>query len=829
MQFEPESFLDDDFPMITGIEEEKIQEETLPDEIGILTLKNTVLYPGVVIPITVGRDKSIQLVRETYRSTDRRIGVVAQKNIDIEDPSTEDLYRTGTIARILKMIKMPDGSVTIVIQGRTKFQISAFTAQEPYFKARIRKAVDASPPDHHAQAMMHSLKEEAGRIIDLSPNLPSEAHIALDNIESLHFLVHFIASNLSLDVPAKQEILAIDDLVQKSELVLQYLGNELKVLELSEEIQTKVKHDLDQQQREYILRQQIRTIQDELGEGGPESELEELRSRAAEKVWPEEVQRAFDKEITRLARLTPAMPDYAIVINYIEWLLDLPWEVYSDDAIDFKQVRKILDDDHYGLEKVKERILEHLAVLRLKADKKAPIICFYGPPGVGKTSLGKSIARAINKEFIRISLGGARDEAEIRGHRRTYIGALPGRIIQGMKKASTSNPVFMLDEIDKVGNDFRGDPSSALLEVLDPEQNNSFRDNFLEVEYDLSQVMFICTANNLSTIHPALRDRMEIIEINGYSQEEKTEIAKRHLIPKARKDHGLKASQLSISPKALQKVIENYTRESGVRMLSQKMAAICRGAAKQIVLEEKKKVNVSEKNLSDILGIPRFENEAYQKIDVPGVAIGLAWTSVGGEILFIESTLTPGNGKLSMTGQLGEVMKESAMLAFTYLRAHASEFGIPFEVFKRWDVHLHIPAGAIPKDGPSAGITLLTSLASLFSQRMVRSSLAMTGEITLRGKVLPVGGIKEKVLAARRAGITQLILCKDNQKDVSEINQDYIKDLDIRYVTHMSEVIKLSVEDGPAPKAISLTPDKKEEEPNMISQMEQIRKIIGRA
>jgi ATP-dependent Lon protease len=830
MQFDSDHFLEEDLPMIATIEEEAIIEEELPPEIGILTLKNTVLFPGVVVPITVGRDKSIQLVKETYRRKDRRIGVVAQRNIQIEDPTVDDLYHQGTIARILKLIKMPDGSVTIVIQGRSKFEVNEFTATEPYFKAKITRLDEEYPPEDESKALIHSLKEEAGRIVDLSPNLPSEAHIALDNIDSLSFLIHFIASNLSIDVPGKQEILEINSLDEKGKLVLQYLGNELKVLELSEEIQIKVKLDLDKQQREYILRQQIRTIQDELGDDDPQSDVGTLHSRAEDKVWPPEVQRVFDKEMSRLSRLTPAMPDYAVVINYVEWLLDLPWENYSEDNFDFKQVQKVLDDDHYGLEKVKDRILEHLAVLKLKANKKAPILCFYGPPGVGKTSLGKSIARAMDKEFIRISLGGARDEAEIRGHRRTYIGALPGRIVQGLKKASTSNPVFMLDEIDKVGNDFRGDPSSALLEVLDPEQNNTFRDNFLEVEYDLSQVMFICTANSLSTIHPALRDRMEIIEINGYSQEEKTEIAKRHLIPQQRKDHGLKANQLTLSPKALQNLITNYTRESGVRMLAQQIASVCRGAAKRIVLDDQKQVRVSDKNLQDFLGVKRFENESYQTQDVPGVAIGLAWTSVGGEILFIESTLTPGNGKLSMTGQLGEVMKESVTLAYTYLRAHCNDFDIPYEVFKRWDVHLHIPAGAIPKDGPSAGVSLLTSLASLFSQRLVRPSLAMTGEITLRGKVLPVGGIKEKVLAAVRAGIKQVILCQDNEKDVSEIKADYLQDLTITYASNMAEVIHAALEDKPAPKALSLLPEKKgEDDPNALRQMEQIRNIVGRA
>ena len=828
-----DSIFEDDFPLISNSEEDSIKDEDIPEEIGILTLKNTVLFPGVVIPITVGRDKSIKLVKDAYRSTDRRIGVIAQRNVNIEDPEKEDLFGSGTLAHIHKMIKMPDGSVTIVIQGRSRFRVKEYTQEEPYFKAAIEKINDIYPASDQSRAIMHNLKGEASRIIDLSPNIPSEARIALENIESLSFLIHFIASNLSLDVPQKQEILEIDSLQKKGELVLQYLGNELKVLELSEEIQTKVKTDLDRQQREYILRQQIRTIQDELGENGPASELEELRNRAEEKYWPEEVEKAFNKELNRLSRLTPAMPDYAVVMNYVEWLLDLPWENYSEDNFEFKEVQKILDEDHYGLEKVKERIMEHLAVLKLKADKKAPIICFYGPPGVGKTSLGKSIARAMGKEFIRISLGGARDEAEIRGHRRTYIGAMPGRIIQGLKKATTSNPVLMLDEIDKVGNDFRGDPSSALLEVLDPEQNNTFRDNFLEVEYDLSKVMFICTANTLSTIHPALRDRMEIIVINGYSQEEKLEIAKRHLVPKARKDHGLKASNISITNKAIKKVIQNYTRESGVRSLKQKIASLCRGVAKEIVFNEKDLVRISEKNLKDFLGVERFEQEEYKKVDEPGVSIGLAWSRVGGKILFIEAMLTPGHGKLSMTGQLGSVMKESATLAFTYIKSNCKKLGIPYEVFNNWDVHLHVPAGAIPKDGPSAGITIMTALASLFSQRLVKPSLAMTGEITLRGKVLPVGGIKEKMLAAARAGIKTIIMSKANQKDIEEIKPEYLDGLDIHFVNKMSEVLNLALETEQYKNARDLAPKKKEPKRRSKSkdtiQLEQIKKIVAQA
>lgn len=833
MQLASESFLDDEFPIITTLDEYDSLAEEIPEEIGILTLKNTVLFPGVVIPITVGRDKSIQLVRDTYAQAEQQLGVVSQRNVDIEDPAADDLYQIGTIARILKQIKMPDGSVTIVIQGRAKFQIEAFTAVEPYFKAKISRAEDIAPGEDEVKALMYSLKEEANQIIDLSPSIPTEAKIALDNIETLSFLTYFITSNLNLEQEEKQRILELESLLTKGEVVLAHLTNELQVLELSEEIQSKVKVDLDKQQREYILRQQIRTIQDELGEGGPESEVDELRRRANDKVWPEEVERMFQKEINRLSRLTPAMPDYAMLINYLEWLLDLPWKNYSADSYKFKQAQKILDQDHYGLDKVKERILEHLAVLKLKSDKKAPIICFYGPPGVGKTSLGRSIAKAMDKEFIRISLGGVRDEAEIRGHRRTYIGALPGRIIQGLKKAKTSNPVFMLDEIDKVGNDFRGDPGAALLEVLDPEQNDTFRDNFLEVEYDLSRVMFICTANSLSGIHPALLDRMEIVEINGYSIEEKLEIAKKHLIPKLRKEHGLKAANITLSQKALKRIISDYTRESGVRSLSKQLASVCRGVAKRIVMEDLKKVSVTERNLEDLLGIKRYESEQYQQVEAPGVGVGLAWTSAGGKILFIESTLTPGSGKLSMTGRLGNVMKESATLAYTYLKSHAKEIGIAPEVFKRWDIHLHIPAGATPKDGPSAGIVILTSLASLLTQRAMKPALAMTGEITLRGKVLPVGGIKEKILAAVRAGIKDVILCKVNEKDISEINPDYLKGLTIHYVESMHEVLNLGLESQLHPHARLLVPEPegnpKDKDLRLGQQMEQIRKIVAQA
>lgn len=806
MIFGDEFIAETEFPVMNDSEEKKMHSESVPEELGILPLKNTVLYAGVVIPITVGRDKSIKLIKDAYATKDKTIGVLSQRNVMIEDPAPEDLYTTGTVAKILKKFKMPDGSITIVIQGRNRFRVREFTEEEPYFKARVTKRKDVYPDQGEADALMRTIKEEAYQIIDISPNFPSEAKVALQNINSLSFLIRFIASNLNIEVAEKQRILEIDDLQEKGKEVLQFMAKELAILELSEEIHSKVKTDLDKQQREYFLRQQIKAIQDELGDEGGEGDIESLRKRASEKNWPVRVQEVFEKEVSRLARLNPSMPDYAVVTNYVDWLLELPWEEYSEDHFDFGEVKKVLDEDHHGLEKVKDRILEYLAVLKLKSDKKAPILCFYGPPGVGKTSLGKSIARALDREFVRISLGGVRDEAEIRGHRRTYIGAMPGRIIQGMKKSSVGNPVFMLDEIDKVGNDFRGDPSSALLEVLDPEQNNTFQDHFLEVEYDLSPVMFIATANSLDSVHPALRDRMEIIEINGYSLEEKIEIAKHHLIPKLRKEHGLKANQVKINPGALKAMIEGYTRESGVRKLSQMISQAYRVAAKEIVQNPKHKVTIGAKNVQDYLGVRRFETEVYQKIDSPGVSIGLAWTPVGGDILFIETTLSRGDGKLAMTGQLGDVMQESATLAYTWIKAHATKLGIPYEAFGLWNLHVHFPAGAVPKDGPSAGITIMTAIASIFTQRKIKPNLAMTGEITLRGKVLPVGGIKEKVLAARRAGIKTILMSGENKKEVSEINSDYLKDIKIIFVDTMEEVLELALQKRPVADALNLIP-----------------------
>lgn len=789
-----ETLIETEIPVLNDAEEKKLDLEELPDELAILPLKNTVLFPGVVIPITVGRDKSIQLVKDAYAGKTRLIGVVAQKNMTIENPEPGDLFPNGTVANILKMLKMPDGSITAVIQGRSRFEVDSFVQQEPYLKARVKKVADVFPDSSAAKAMSISLKNEAMRVIELSPNLPTDANIALQNINSFRFLINFISSHLNLSVLDKQGILETNNLLERAGKVLEYLNKELHVLELSEEIQSKVKTDLDKQQRDYILRQQIKAIQDELGEEGLEQEMDELKRRADNKSMSKTAREVFDKEWNRLQRLHPNSPEYAVAMNYLDWMLELPWNDFRKEEIDLAFARKVLDEDHYGLESVKDRILEYLAVLKLNGSQKAPILCFYGPPGVGKTSLGKSIASALKRDFVRMSLGGVRDEAEIRGHRRTYIGAMPGRILQGLKKAKTGNPVFMLDEIDKVGNDFRGDPSSALLEVLDPAQNNAFNDHFLEVDYDLSSIMFIATANSLDSIHPALRDRMELIEINGYTLEEKVQIAKQHLIPQQREAHGLKTNQLKISPGALKLLVENYTRESGVRNLNQKIARLCRVAAKEIVGNENEGAKVTEDNLKHYLGAARFDQDAWEKIEVPGVVIGLAWTQVGGDILYIESVKMPGTGKLTLTGQLGDVMKESATAAYTYLKSVAGKHNIPKEAFTEWDVHIHIPAGAVPKDGPSAGITLLTAITSLLTGRLVKSRMAMTGEITLRGKVLPVGGIKEKVLAAARAGIRQIIMCKENQKDVEEIKDDALKNLDFFYVERMDEVLTLALE-----------------------------------
>ncbi|TJZ54884.1 endopeptidase La [Sphingobacterium olei] len=782
------------FPLLSQQDEDEMSKADIPEDLSILPLRNTVLFPGVVIPITVGRDKSIKLVKDAYKGN-RTIGVVSQKDMNIEDPGFDQLHKIGTVANIIKILQMPDGNTTVIIQGRQRFKLIELIQSEPYIKARVERFPEDKPKTSSKEfkALISSIKELALQVIQLSPHLPSEAGIAIKNIESPTFLVNFISSNLSLEMIDKQDLLEMKDFVKRAKLLLEYLTTEIQMLELKNQIQNKVRIDLDKQQRDYYLNQQLKTIQEELGGNTPDLEMEELKKRAKTKKWSQELKQHFNKESEKLARINPAAADYSVQLNYLELLLDLPWGEYTKDNFDLNRAIKILDKDHYGLEKVKQRIIEYLAVLKLKNNMKAPILCLVGPPGVGKTSLGKSIARALGRKYTRMALGGVRDEAEIRGHRKTYIGAMPGRIIQSLKKAGTSNPVFVLDEIDKIGSDFKGDPSSALLEVLDPEQNTNFYDHYVEMEYDLSKVMFIATANSLNSVQPALLDRMEIIEVNGYTIEEKIEIAKKHLLPKQREMHGLNTKDVSLSPKVIEKIIEEYTRESGVRGLEKKIGSVVRGVATKIVMEKPYNTNISAPIVEEILGAPIFDKDIYENNEVAGVVTGLAWTSVGGDILFIESSLSPGKGKLSLTGNLGDVMKESAAIAMAYLRSHAEEFGIDYKIFDQWDVNVHVPAGATPKDGPSAGVTMLTALTSLFTQRKVKEKLAMTGEITLRGKVLPVGGIKEKILAAKRANIKEIILCKSNKKDIIEIKEDYIKDLTFHYVSEMSEVIELAL------------------------------------
>jgi ATP-dependent Lon protease len=793
------------FPLMSSEDEEEMNNEELPDVMPILPLRNTVLFPGVVIPITVGRDKSIKLIRDANKGS-RMIGVVSQQDVGIEDPTFNQLNKVGTIALIIKMLQMPDGNTTVIIQGKKRFYLKEEVQSEPYIKATVEPFHEIkTKEDKEFKAMVSSIKDMAMNIIQLSPNIPSEAGIAIRNIESTSFLINFISSNMNADMTAKQHLLEIANLRERANLVLEHLTLDLQMLELKNQIQTKVRVDLDKQQRDYFLNQQLKTIQEELGGNTPDLEIESLRQRGIKKKWAKEVKDHFNKELEKLARTNPAAADYSVQINYLELLLDLPWNEFTKDNFDLKRAQRILDKDHFGLDKVKQRIIEYLAVLKLKHDMKAPILCLVGPPGVGKTSLGKSIAKALGRKYVRMALGGIRDEAEIRGHRKTYIGAMPGRIIQSIKKAGASNPVFILDEIDKVGNDFRGDPSSALLEVLDPEQNGTFYDHYVEMDYDLSNVMFIATANSLSTIQPALLDRMEIIEVNGYTIEEKIEIAKQHLVPKQREAHGLKLKDVSLKADVLEKVIVNYTRESGVRSLEKKIGSVVRGVAKNIAMEEPYNSVVSKKDIEKILGAPIFDKDLYEGNDVAGVVTGLAWTSVGGDILFIEASLSPGKGRLTLTGSLGDVMKESVTIALAYLRAHAADFDINPKLFDQWDVHVHVPAGATPKDGPSAGVTMLTALVSAFTQRKVKPNLAMTGEITLRGRVLPVGGIKEKILAAKRANIKEVILCKSNQKDILEIKEDYIKDLSFHYVTDMRDVINLALLNEKVKKPIDLT------------------------
>ncbi|WBX74679.1 endopeptidase La [Tenacibaculum pacificus] len=781
-------------PLLTPEDEELINKEKIPAELPILPLRNTVLFPGVVIPITAGRDKSIQLIKDANKG-DKIIGVVAQKDVAIENPSLNDIHKTGVVAKILRVLKMPDGNVTVIIQGQKRFVIDEITQENPYLKATVNEVIEYKEieDEKEFEAIIESIKELALEVIKENPMLPSEASIAIKNIQSNSFLVNFISSNMELSVAKKQVLLEEDNLRERALLTLGNLDNELQKLQLRNDIQSKTRSDLDKQQREYYLHQQLKTIQDELGGVSHDQELDEMRIKSKTKKWNKKVSETFEKELNRLKRMNPQMAEYGVQRNYLELMLELPWNIYSKDKFNLKRAQKILDRDHFGLEKVKERIIEHLAVLKLRGDMKSPIICLYGPPGVGKTSLGKSVAEALGRKYVRMSLGGLRDEAEIRGHRKTYIGAMPGRLIQNIKKSGTSNPVFVLDEIDKLSQSNQGDPSSAMLEVLDPEQNTEFYDNYLEVPYDLSKVLFIATANNLGQIPWALRDRMELINVTGYTIEEKIEIAKKYLLPKQLKEHGLSTKHLTVSKKQIEKIVAGYTRESGVRGLDKKIAKVVRFAAKSIAMEEEYNIDVTNEDIENILGSPRLERDKYENNDVAGVVTGLAWTSVGGDILFIESIISKGKGALSITGNLGKVMKESSTIAMKYIKANAEEFGINPEVLEKNDVHIHVPEGATPKDGPSAGITMLTSLVSVFTQRKVKNRLAMTGEITLRGKVLPVGGIKEKILAAKRANIKELILCADNKKDIEEIKKSYLKGLTFHYVTEMHEVIDIAL------------------------------------
>ncbi len=781
-------------PIIPLSEEEdaNADQQPIPDELPILPLRNTVLFPGVVIPITVGRDKSIKAVNDAYK-TDKLIGVIAQKDSSVEEPVVSDLEDIGTVAKVVKLIKMPDGGTTIIIQGRKRFKIEEITTDDPYFKARISVLPeDSLKGDADFEAMVGSIKDLAGQIVGLSPNLPSEAAIILKNIENPSFLIHFVSSNLNSDIKEKQRLLVTNNIKARAELLMNLMQTELQYAELKNKVTNKTRNELDKQQREYFLQQQLKAIKEELG-GDNVAEVKEMQKKAETKKLTPAAKELFTKGIEKLERMHPSTPDYSVTYNHLDLLLDLPWGEYTQDQYDLKKSKKVLDHDHYGMQKIKERILEYLAVLKLKGDMKSPILCFLGPPGIGKTSLGKSIAAANNRKYVRVSLGGLHDESEILGHRKTYIGAMPGRIIQSIRKIKSSNPVIILDEIDKVGNTTHGDPSSALLEVLDPEQNNSFYDNYLELEYDLSKVLFIATANNISNIQPALRDRLEIIDLNGYAVEEKTEIAKRHLIPKQKDMHGLTSNNFKLSDTVLKKVIEDYTRESGVRELDRMLASIMRYQAKEMVVKGKLKPTITGNDVEKILGKPRYSNDIYKIANMPGVAVGLAWTYVGGDILFIETQISDGKGELKLTGNLGNVMKESASTALTYLEANCKKLGIDTELFNKRDVHIHVPEGAVPKDGPSAGITMLSALASAFTGRKIKPYLAMTGEITLRGQVLPVGGIKEKVLAAKRAGLKEIIMCWQNEKDVEEINSQFIKGIKFHYVKNMQQVLDLAL------------------------------------
>ncbi|KIC93464.1 endopeptidase La [Flavihumibacter solisilvae] len=765
----------------------------IPSDIPVLPLRNTVLFPGVVLPITVGRDKSIKAVNEAYKA-DKLVGVLAQKDSNIEDPGTADLESIGTIAKIVKLIKMPDGGTTVIIQGKRRFRLTEFTAEDPFFRARVELIEEqAAPEDENFAAYVANIKDLATQIIQLSPNIPSEAAIILKNIEHPAFLIHFVSSNLNTELGEKQLLLQSNDIRERADLLLQLLQRELQFAELKNKLTNKTKTELDKQQREYFLQQQMKSIKEELGGDTNELELKELKKKAEQKKWSAAAKEVFKKGIEKLERMHPSTPDYSVVYNHLDLMLDLPWEQYTDDSYDLAHAKEVLDHDHYGMDKIKERIIEYIAVLKLKGDMKSPILCFVGPPGIGKTSLGRSIASAIGRKYVRLSLGGLHDESEIRGHRKTYIGAMPGRILQSIRKVKSSNPVLILDEIDKVGADHRGDPSSALLEVLDPEQNNSFYDNYLELEYDLSKVLFIATANNINNIQPALRDRLEIIDLSGYAIEEKVEIAKRHLVPKQKEAHGLAKVNFRISDKVLEKVVEDYTRESGVRELDRQLASIMRSQAKEFAMNGKVKPTLNVADVEQILGKPRYSNEIYKSAAMPGVAVGLAWTYVGGDILFIETTLSEGKGELRLTGNLGNVMKESASTALTYIQANARKLGIDPEIFQKKNIHIHVPEGAVPKDGPSAGITMMTALTSAFTGRKIKPYVAMTGEITLRGQVLPVGGIKEKVLAAKRAGLKEVILCWQNEKDVAEIDEGFIKGLNFHYVKTMQQVLDIAL------------------------------------
>jgi ATP-dependent Lon protease len=781
-------------PLLSAEDEEEMFKEVLPEEIAILPLRNTVLFPGVVIPISAGRDKSIKLINDANASG-KPIGVVSQINEEDEDPTANQIHKVGTVARILRVLKMPDGNITVILQGKKRFEIENVTSESPYLKATIKEVAENRPKksDKEFSTIIDSLKELATQIIQESPNIPSEATFAIKNIESQSFLINFVSSNMNLSVKEKQDLLSINDLKDRALETLRFMNLELQKLELKNDIQSKVRFDLDQQQREYFLHQQMKTIQEELGGVSNEQEIEDMRAKSKTKIWDDKIQKHFDKELSKMQRMNPQAPDFGIQRNYLELFLDLPWGKFSKDKFDLKKAEKILDRDHFGLEDVKKRMIEHLAVLKLRNDMKSPILCLTGPPGVGKTSIGKSVAEALGREYVRISLGGLRDEAEIRGHRKTYIGAMPGRIIQSLKKAGTSNPVFVLDEIDKLSNSHQGDPSSALLEVLDPEQNSEFYDNFLEMGYDLSKVMFIATSNNMAAIQPALQDRMEIIKMSGYTIEEKVEIAKQHLFPKQLALHGLTSKQLSIGKKQFEKIVEGYTRESGVRGLENKIAQVIRNAAKSVAMEEEYNIKLTDEDVVKILGAPRLERDKSESNDVAGVVTGLAWTSVGGDILFIESLVSPGKGTMTITGNLGTVMKESATIALEYIKANATLLGLDSEMVNKYNIHLHVPEGATPKDGPSAGIAMLTSLVSVLSQKKIKKNIAMTGEITLRGKVLPVGGIKEKILAAKRANIKEIILCQENKSDIDEIKAAYLEGLTFHYVKEMSEVLTIAI------------------------------------